>query len=160
VSNLVQPRVTRRNVISVSKIVNVPLPFVYNWCTDYRPDDSKLTGSKTRRVILNTTSQQVIYLEMFRRNGKLMSAVNIVSLRAPTRWHLDYVGQDADETGEYRLTRKGPKKTKLEMHFNVKYKIPGAPTKSEDIKQTNRVWDQYIKALESDYSTRNQRKSR
>ena len=147
-------------MISVSKVINAPLLFVYNWCTDYRPDDSKLTGSNARRIILNKTPHQAIYLETFRRNGKPMSAVNIVSLHAPNRWHLDYAGQDADEAGEYRLTRRGPKKTKLEMRFKVKYKIPRAPTRSEDSKQTNLVWDKYVEALEKEYASRNQRKSR
>ena len=153
---LVPSKITRTNVISVSKVINAPLPFVYNWCTDYRPDDGKLTGSKARRVVLSKTRHQAIYLETFRRNGKPMSAVNIVSLKAPTRWHLDYLGQDADETGEYKLTRRGPKKTELEMRFRVKYKTSGAPTMSEDIRQTNLVWDKYIEALEKEY----QRKSR
>ena len=142
-------------MIAVSKVIHAPISFVYNWCTDYSPDDSKLTRSKTRRIILNKTPRQAIYLETFRRNGKSMCAVNIVSLKPPTRWHLDYVGQEADEIGEYRLTRHGPKTTKLDMRFKVKYKIPDAPTKVEETKQTNIVWDKYVRALEEEFASRN-----
>ena len=152
-------RITKTNMISVSKVINAPLSFVYDWCTDYSPDDSKLTQSKTRRIILNKTPRQAIYLETFRRNGKPMCAVNIVSLKRPTRWHLDYVGQEADEIGEYRLTRQGPKKTKLDMWFKVKYKIRGAPSRTEDTKQTSIVWDKYVRALEKEFAARNRRRS-
>jgi hypothetical protein len=86
-----------------------------------------------------------------------MCAVNIVSLKPPTRWHLDYVGQEADEIGEYRLTRQGPKKTKLDMRFKVKYKIHGAPTSAEEAKQIGIVWDKYVRALEKEFSTKNRR---
>ncbi len=152
-------RITKTNVISVSKVINAPLSYVYDWCTDYSPDDSKLTRSKTRRIILNKTPRQAIYLETFRRKGKPMCAVNIVSLKRPMRWHLDYVGQEADEIGEYRLTRQGPQKTKLDMQFKVKYKIRGAPTKAEETKQTSIVWDKYIRALEKEFASRNRRRS-
>ena len=86
-----------------------------------------------------------------------MCAVNIVSLKPPTRWHLDYVGQEANEIGEYLLTRQGPTKTKLDMRFNVKYKIRGAPTKAEETKQTNIVWDKYIMALEKEFASKGRR---
>src|SRR5208282_2280143 len=151
--------ITKTNVISVSKVINAPLSFVYDWCTDDSPDDTKLTRSSARRIILNKTPRQAIYLETFQRNGKSMCAVNIVSLRRPTRWHLDYIGQDADEIGEYRLTKQGHKKTKLDMRFKVKYKIHGAPTRSEDTKQTSIVWDKYVSALEKEFLARNRRRS-
>jgi len=151
--------ITKTNMISVSKVINAPISFVYDWCTDYTPDDSKLTHSKTRRIILNKAPRQAIYLETFRRNGKSMCAVNIVSLKPPMRWHLDYVGQEADEIGEYHLTRKGPTKTKLDMRFKVKYKIRDAPTKAEDTEQTSIVWDKYVRALEKDFTSKNPRRS-
>jgi len=150
----------KTNVISVSKVINAPLSYVYDWCTDYTPDDSKLTRSKTRRIILTKTPRQAIYLEAFRRNGKPMYSVNIVSLKRPTRWHLDYVGQEADEVGEYRLTRQGPKKTRLDMHFKVRYKIRDAPSRAEDTKQTSIVWDKYVRALEHDFAATSRRRSR
>jgi hypothetical protein len=46
----------------------------------------------------------------------------------------------------------GPRKTKLDITFKVKYKIANAPTKEKDTKQTNEVWDKYVAALERDYT--------
>jgi hypothetical protein len=65
---------------------------------------------------------------------------------------LDLVGQENDEIGDYHLTRLGSRKTRLDITFKVKYKIANAPTKEQDTKQTNEVWDKYIAALERDYA--------
>ena len=136
----------------VSKVINAPLKFVYNWCVDFREDDNKITGSKTKRIILQKTKQRVIYIFTYKRGGKTISGVDIVTLRPPNAWHLDLAGQEDDEIGDYRLTRFGPRKTRLDMTFKEKYKIANAPTKEEDTKQTNEIWDKYIAALERDYA--------
>jgi hypothetical protein len=138
----------------VSKIINAPLSFVYNWCTDYREDDPKLTKSGNQRKILQKTKQRAVYLSIYRRDKKWKYAVNIVTLHPPNSWHLDFVGEEDYETGEYRLSRIGAHKTKLQMIFKEKYRIRNAPTKAEDTKQTDDVWDKYVAALEKDYKTR------
>jgi hypothetical protein len=138
----------------ISKMINAPLKFVYNWCVDFREDDPKIWGSKTRRIILQKTKRRIIYMSTLRRRGKATSAVRIVTLHPPNAWHLDLVGQEGDETGDYRLTSLGPKKTRLNITFKVKYKIANAPTKEKDTKETNEVWDKYIAALERDYAHR------
>ena len=35
------------DVIRVSKTINAPLRYVYDWCTDYRETDPQITGSKS-----------------------------------------------------------------------------------------------------------------
>jgi len=135
-----------------SKTINAPLQFVYDWCTDFREDDNKITGSKAQRKILEKTRQRVIYTSNYKSHGKPRNAVNIVSLRPPSAWHLDYLGDEDDETGDYRLKRLGPKRTRLDMVFTEKYKIHNAPTKAQDLKHTNEVWDKCVAALEKDYA--------
>lgn len=136
----------------VSKVINAPPRFVYNWCVDFREDDNKIGGSKMKRIILQKTKRRVIYMSTHRRRGKTISTVRIVTLRPPNAWHLDLAGQEDDEIGDYHLTRLGPRKTRLDMTFKEKYKIADAPTKEEDTKQTNEIWDKYIAALERDYA--------
>jgi len=87
-----------------------------------------------------------------KQGRKSVSAVRIVTLRPPNAWHLDLVGQQEDEIGDYRLTRLGPGKTRLDMRFNVRYKIANPPTKEEDVAMTNKVWDRYVGALERDHT--------
>jgi len=77
----------------------------------------------------------------------------MVTLRPPRAWYLDQVGDDEDAIGVYRLTRAEPEKTRLDMKFTEKYKISGAPTKEQDRKQTDQMWDKYVAALEKDYAS-------
>lgn len=136
----------------VSKVINAPIRFVYDWCTDYRESDTKITGSKAKRRILLKTEHRVIYLSSYRSGGKPRNAVNVVTLYPPKAWHLDFTGDDDDEVGDYVLTRLGPQKTRLDMTFEEHYKTRRAPTKDQDLKHTNEVWDKYVKALENEYA--------
>ena len=140
------------HTVHASKVIKAPLKFVYNWCTDFREDDNKITGSKARRIIVQKTKQRVIYVSTYKSQGKTFSGVNIVTLRPPNAWHLDFAGQEDDVIGEYKLRRIGPKKTRLTMTFKEKYKIANAPTKEEDTKGTNQFWDKYVAALEREYA--------
>ena len=145
---------TARHTVKVSKIINAPLGFVYDWCTDFREDDRKMIGSRRRRIILQKTKRRVVYNYIYHRGGKIRSAVNIVTLQPPKAWHLDSPGQDCDEIADYRLTSLSTKKTRLDMTFKEQYKIRRAPTRSEDAKDLNEVWDKYVAALERDYARR------
>jgi hypothetical protein len=137
----------------VSKVINAPLKFVYDWCTDFREDDNQITGSKTQRKILQKTKHRVIYISTHEGEGKMMSGVNIVTLRPPKARYLEHVGEEEDEIGSYKLTRLGPGKTRLDMTFTDKYKISDAPTKEEDKNHTDQMWGRFVAALETDYSS-------
>lgn len=141
-----------RRTIHLSKIIRAPLGFVYRWCTDFREDDSKISGSKARRIVLQKTKRRSVYISAFREAGRSRYGVNVVTLRPPNTWHLDYVEEEADVIGDYRLTSLGPRRTRLDMTFKEKYKIRGAPTRKEEMKDTNEVWDRYVAALERDYA--------
>ena len=146
-------RYSKRHTYRVMKTIKAPLKFVYNWCTDYREDDNELTGSKAQFKILQKTRRRVIYLRTLERDGKTMIGVKMVTLRPPRAWYLDQVGDDEDAIGVYRLTRAEPEKTRLDMKFTEKYKISGAPTKEQDRKETDQMWDKYVAALEKDYAS-------
>ena len=150
-------RYSKRHTYRVTKTINAPLKFVYDWCTDYREDDNQLTGSKVQFKILQKTNRRVIYLRTSRRNRIAMISVKIVTLRPPKSWHLDQVGEDEDVTGIYELTRSGSGRTRLDMTFTEKYKISDAPTKEEDKKSTDEMWDKYVAALEKDYTSNHMR---
>jgi hypothetical protein len=138
----------------VSKIINAPLKFVFDWCTDFREDDNQIAGSDTQRKILQKTKRRVIYISTYERDGKTVSGVNIVTLKPPKAWYLEYVGEEEDEIGSYKLKRLGPGKTRLDMTFTEKYKTTNAPTIDEDKNHTEQMWNRYVTALESDFSHR------
>jgi hypothetical protein len=101
---------------------------------------------------MQKTKRRVIFISAFKWAGRPTYGVQIVTLRPPNRWHLDYAGEEADEVGDYRLTKLGPRRTRLDMAFKDRYKIRGAPTRKEETKQTSEVWDRYVAALERDYA--------
>jgi hypothetical protein len=136
----------------VSKIINAPLRFVYDWCTDFREDDYKITGSKSRRTFLDRSPQRVVYAIRYPSRGKIGHAVNIVTLHPPRSWHLDSYGQEDNEFGDYHLTKLGLRRTRLDMVFTEHWKTAEFPSKQVYIKDISRIWDRYSAALERDYA--------
>jgi hypothetical protein len=144
------------DVFKISKTIEAPLSYVYDWCTDFRETDPQITGSNSQRKILERTKKRVIYVQIYEgADGEEKAAVNIVTLSPPNSWHLDYFGEEDDETGEYRLKALGKNKTRLDMLFREKWKnIVKIPSVKEQIDNTDKVWDQYVAALEREYSSR------
>jgi hypothetical protein len=135
----------------ISKVLNAPLYFAFKWCTDYRESDTRITGSKSKKSILEKTKKRAIYTIHYKSGGKAMNAVNIVTLKPPKAWHLDSRGDEDDMIGEYRLTSLGPRKTRLDMEFVEYWKIRNYPGKPEYLRDMHRIWDNYAVALERDY---------
>ncbi len=145
---------TKTHSFRVSKIIHAPLAFVYDWCTDYRESDPKITGSKAKRKILLKTVRRVVYTSAYKSGGKPKTAVDVITLYPPKWWHLDFIGDEDDETGDYKLTGLGPRKTRLDMSFIEHYKMRKPPTKAQDVKHTHEVWEKYAAALEREYARR------
>ena len=140
-------------VTRVEKRIKAPLKFTYDWCTDHREDDQEITGSIRRKVILEKTAKKVVYVYSWNDDtGKQQVAVNVVSLKPPRSWHLDYFSKEQTETGEYKLTRIKKTETKLQMVFKHRWK-EGQRIKSvaEQEEWLGKLWDKYVAALESDY---------
>ncbi len=142
------------DVIRVSKVIDVPLEFVYEWCTDFSADDPHITGSSSRRTILEKTKKRAIYVVNYKgADGSPKLNVNIVTLKPPNTWHLEQFGEEDNETGDYVLTSLGKERTRLDMVFKEKWKrIAKIPSIKEQIAQTEKVWNKYAAALKQDYS--------
>jgi hypothetical protein len=145
---------TRSLQFSVSKIINAPLSFVYRWCTDFREDDQKITDQRRRIRIHERTATRFIMSVRDRHGAKIVSAARIVTLKPPDSWHLDWIGDEYDEKGDYRLTKLGSRRTRFSATFKVASIKPGAPTKQEMRRNVTAVWDKYTRALEKDYASR------
>jgi len=86
------------------------------------------------------------------KKGETKIGVNLVTLRPPNSWHLEFIGEEDDEVGDYRLKRLGPSRTRLDMRFVENYKVRGAPSQAEDTQHTEEIWDKFVLALERDYA--------
>jgi hypothetical protein len=150
------------DVFRISKIIGAPLSYVYKWCTDFSESDPQLTGSKSQRMILEKTLKRAIYAQIYDgADGRKKVAVNVVTLKPPDSWHLDYFGEEDDETAEYRLKSLGRGKTRLDMVFREKWKkIERVPSIEEQIEHTDRAWDKFVVALEGDYNSEKKPRSR
>ena len=147
-------RTIRTGTYRISRIINAPLPFVYDWCTDYREDDYKITGSKSRRTFIEKTRRRVIWASRYPSNGGFGLAVNIVTLHPPRGWHLDWFGQEDNEVAEYRLRKLDPSRTRLNIVLKVEWKTANVPSKAKYLEDINGTWDKYSAALEKDYKRR------
>ncbi|MDA4135263.1 MAG: hypothetical protein OK441_06815 [Thaumarchaeota archaeon] len=136
-----------------SRVINAPLRYTYEWCTDFREDDSKLTGSTSKRRIVEKTKKLAVYVMVYEgADGKEKMAVSYVTLKPPNAWSLEQFGEEDYETGEYRLKSLGKGRTRLDMVFKETWKdIAKIPTIQEQIEGTNKSWDKFIAALERDY---------
>ncbi len=146
------------DIVRVSKTIEAPQKFVFDWCTDFREDDPKITGSLGKRKILEKTRKKAIYVSTYKgSDGASKTNVNIVTLKPPTSWHLDQFGEEDNEVGEYKLTKVGKNKTRLDMVFKETWKdIAEIPSIEEQISGVNRFWDIYVAALEKEYQSTKQ----
>ena len=141
----------------VSKVIEAPLSYVYDWCTDFREDDWKIAGSSIRRRILEKNERRVIYTVSYVEDGKERGHVSVVTLNPPNSWHLQTAGDEEEqETADYKLTRFGRNKTRLDMIFKMKYgesvrKIPTAKKLADDL---SKFWDKLVIGLSQDYLSR------
>jgi hypothetical protein len=144
--------------LTLSKIFNAPVKFVYDWCTDFREDDYKITGEKKKISILEKTRNRYI-ISVRTLNGKSLNAAKVVTLKPPNAWHLDWIGDEDDEFADYKLSKVGKRKTQLSVTFRVRNKMEIAANKVQWTKHANAVWDKYARQLERDY-TRSRMRSR
>jgi hypothetical protein len=135
----------------MSETFNAPMEYVFTWCTDFREDDNKFTGSKSVRKILESTPERVVWHIRYKEGKGFAEGVRAVWLNPPKSWHLDTCG-DGREVGDYKLTPLGKSKTRLDMKFVVTYD-------SKDEVEDKDEWDSYgvehwkiyKKALEADF---------
>ena len=80
--------------------------------------------------------------------------VEIISLFPPDRWKLDKLSVTDDETGTYRLTRRGRDHTGLEMRFRRKWKAGYLPNQDRYRALFSRVWDRYVEIMEQEFRAR------
>lgn len=143
------------DIVKVSKTINAPLKFAYEWCTDFRDDDPKISGSSTKRKVLEKNRKKSIYVVTYKgSDGATKMNVNIVSLKPPNSWHLDQFGEEDNEVGEYKLVKLGRNKTRIDMIFKETWKdISQIPSLEEQSAGVNRVWDIFVSAIEHDYQS-------
>ncbi|HYB03727.1 MAG TPA: hypothetical protein VED17_04650 [Nitrososphaerales archaeon] len=71
----------------VSVTIRAPLAFVYNWCTDYTPDDFKYGGEVGERRILSRGTRRVVFENLYDVGKGWGWERHTVMLKPPDAWH-------------------------------------------------------------------------
>jgi hypothetical protein len=61
------------------------------------------------------------------------------------------IGDESNETGDYKLPPLGDRKTRLSATFRISPKTSSGQSRSSFVKGVNALWDKYVPALEMDY---------
>jgi len=137
----------------LSQTFNAPKEFVFDWCTDFREDDYKMTGSTARRRFLERTKDRIIWVVNYRQGKRSMEGVRAVWLKPKDSWHFDTCG-DGREIGDYQLKELKGGKTRLDMVFTVTYEDPSEVESSTDwVRGAKNEWSIFRKFLEKDFKT-------
>jgi hypothetical protein len=133
---------------------HAPLDFVFRWCTDYRADDARREKEQYLRRIVSRTRRRVIYEDLSDHEGGGWSWTrHDVTLRPPDRWTSVSVGSHRTLTLDYRLTRLGPERTRLDLRWSRRSTGLGearvAPASYQQGSAQN--WKNFGAALEKDY---------
>jgi hypothetical protein len=135
----------------ISETFHAPKDFVFDWCTDFREDDYKMTGSTARRRFLERTRDRIIWVVKYKDGRRSVEGIRAVWLKPPNSWHLDTCG-DGREVVDYNLNELKNGKTRLDMVFNVTYDDPNeVENQAEWTKGVKRNWSAYARFLEKDY---------
>jgi len=150
------PRTTL-TTLRFHKLVRAPLRFVYQWCTDYRDDDDRITDSiyhYKATIILREASRIVRTIVVPGSDRNQSTDVEIISLRPPNRWSLRKFSVTDDETATYRLTRKGVALTRIDIRIHRTWKLRNPPNRTRYRALFNQVWDRYVTVMEQEFRGR------
>ena len=136
----------------LSKIVDAPIHYVYDWCTDFRPDDSKLEGIKQRHRVVRVSPQRLVRVKVASKDARNPTInVEVVRLSPPNAWHKDTIGEEDLDSMDYKLTALSPSKTLVSLVMVERWMVPKFPKKSDWLHAANKYWDELVLAIGERY---------
>lgn len=147
-------RIYGTTTIRVSRVINAPLRYVYDWCTDYRNDDGRLSKRRPRPTfrVIRISPRRVLRIRTAGGPGRDPAiAIDLVRLNPPYSWHLDQIDEADQQSLDYRLTLVGRGRTRLQLLVTERWVTPDFPTKEELRASVTRTWGRFGAAIESDY---------
>lgn len=96
---------------------HAPLSFVYNWCTNYTPQDFKYGGEKGERRILRRSSKRIVFENLYDIGKGWGWERHTVTLNPPNAWHSEGRGNYSESSLDYKLRELPDNNTKLDMRW-------------------------------------------
>jgi hypothetical protein len=145
-------RVYATHRFRVSRVVEAPLRYVYDWCADFRADDDRLSRSRPRpryRIVSLTRDRLVRIRLSGRRNPGV--AVDLIRLLPPYGWHTDQIDREDLGATDYRLTALGAQRTRVAVSTVERWMTGRHPTHPAYRRRILEAWDRYARAIELRY---------
>jgi hypothetical protein len=148
-------RVFGTTTVRISKVVHAPLRYVYEWCTDYRPDDWRIRRKgtiKPKYRVLRVSPHRVIRVRLASRGSVDPDiAVDVVRLDPPADWHTDQIDETDRMAIDYHLVKLGPRSTRLELLVTERWVTREFPARPELRRRVSATWDHLSDAIEERY---------
>jgi hypothetical protein len=145
-------RVFGEYTFRLSKVVEAPARYVYEWCTDFRADDGKFSRRKPRFRVIRIAPNRLVRIRQSPAGSKPASlAVEAIRLRPPNAWHLDQIDESDLEAVDYRVRRLGPRRSRLTVDITERWMVPKFPTRRQCQASSGAFWDQLVAAIEQRY---------
>lgn len=134
----------------ISKTIDAPLRYVYDWCTDFRSDDASLEGPGRKHRVVRVSPQRLVRVKVGRKRARSdrRISVEVVRLSPPNAWHKDTIGEEDLDSMDYKLTALGPRKTRLVLEIVERWMVPNFPKKADWLRFSNEYWDELVSAIE------------
>ena len=145
-------RVYETQSIRLSKVAETPARYAYEWLTDYRADDGKLSTSRPRYRVIRVAKDRVIRVRISRTKVRTPPiAVELVRLKPPNSWHVDQIDETDLATVDYKVMPLGRSRCRITLHIIERWMAPKHPSLSEYRTSTGKYWDTLVSALEVRY---------
>ena len=148
-------RVFATTTVRVSKVIDAPLRYVYDWCTDYRADDWRIQHADPAKLkfrVFRVSPHRVVRIRVVHRGPQDPEiAVDVVRLNPPADWHLDQIDERDRQALDYHLVKLGPRKTRLDLNVTERWVTRDYPTPRELRQAVSHTWDIFATALEQRY---------
>jgi hypothetical protein len=105
--------------ISIKQYIKAEREFVFDWWTDFSPEDTTLVKPLKSRRIVSKTPDLILLRDEEEMYFKRMVFDVKVTLKRPERWTSEYEGKDASARSEYILRSNEDSTTTLFYHTRI-----------------------------------------
>lgn len=147
-------RVYATHTVHVSQEIEAPLKYVYEWSTDYRPDDWRLSTRRPRPRfhVVKVSPQKVVRIRVVPDPARDPDiAVDVVRLSPPDAWHTDQIDAADLMAIDYRLERLGAKRTRIKLLVTERWLFAKHPTRAELTQRVQATWNRLALLIEARY---------
>jgi hypothetical protein len=140
--------------VRVSLVIQAPSRYVYDWCTDYRSDDGRLSTARPRPKfrVIRVSPRRVVRIRVYRESDRdPWLTVERIRLNPPRSWHQDQLDETDQQSVDYRVTAVGRTRTRLQLLSTERWLTPDFPTRKALQAQIAGTWARFGAAIEADY---------